>query len=125
MVRSTLEIFKALDAPSGRSDPYPLYAELHELGEAVPIGPGQVALVGYDVMPILGAWNRDPRRFSSPGTFDPRRDEGRPLSFGGGALARRGAGSCGGPCGNVVSRSVAKPLQEVRGRCSIKSSSGT
>jgi cytochrome P450 len=42
--------------------------------------------VGPDdnLMPILGAGNRDPRRFTAPDTFDPRRDEGGPLSFGGG-----------------------------------------
>jgi cytochrome P450 len=57
MARNTLEIFTALDSPAGRSDPYPLYAELHELGEAVRIGPGQVALVGYDV---ISAVLRDP-----------------------------------------------------------------
>jgi cytochrome P450 len=50
MARSTPEIFTELDSPAGRANPYPLYAELHELGEAIRLGPGQVALVGYDAI---------------------------------------------------------------------------
>jgi len=37
------------------------------------------------VLVLLGAANRDPHRFTEPDTFDPGRDEGPPLSFGGGA----------------------------------------
>jgi len=33
------------------------------------------------VLVLLGAANRDPRRFTDPDTFDPGRDEGQPLSF--------------------------------------------
>jgi cytochrome P450 len=33
---------------------------------------------------LLGAANRDPRRFTSPETLDLRRDEGQPMSFGSG-----------------------------------------
>jgi cytochrome P450 len=33
------------------------------------------------VLVLLGAANRDPRRFTDPDTFDPGRDEGPPLSF--------------------------------------------
>src|SRR5215469_971857 len=40
---------------------------------------------GDDVMTVLGAGNRDPRRFAHPDTFDPLRADGGPLSFGGGA----------------------------------------
>jgi cytochrome P450 len=40
---------------------------------------------GDDLMPMLGAGNRDPRRFTAPDRFDPLRAEGSPLSFGGGA----------------------------------------
>ena len=39
---------------------------------------------GADVTTLLGAGNRDPRRFADPGTFDPARADGWPLSFGGG-----------------------------------------
>jgi len=38
-----------------------------------------------EVVALLGAGNRDPRRFASPGRFDPMRSDGGPLSFGGGA----------------------------------------
>jgi cytochrome P450 len=34
---------------------------------------------------LLGAGNRDPRRFTEPARFDPLRTDGGPLSFGGGA----------------------------------------
>jgi cytochrome P450 len=40
---------------------------------------------GDSVMTILGAGNRDPRKFTDPDRFDPLRAEGAPLSFGGGA----------------------------------------
>jgi cytochrome P450 len=47
---------------------------------------GGVAVAdGDEVMTLLGAGNRDPRRFASPDTFDPLRADGGPLSFGGGA----------------------------------------
>jgi cytochrome P450 len=47
---------------------------------------GGVALhEGVGVTTLLGAGNRDPRRFSEPGRFDPLRLDGGPLSFGGGA----------------------------------------
>ena len=37
------------------------------------------------VVTLLGAGNRDPRRFKDPASFDPMRPDGGPLSFGGGA----------------------------------------
>ena len=37
------------------------------------------------VVTLLGAGNRDPRRFAEPAKFDPLRSDGGPLSFGGGA----------------------------------------
>ena len=38
-----------------------------------------------EVITLIGAGNRDPRKFSEPGAFRPGRGEGAPLSFGGGA----------------------------------------
>ena len=63
-----LEILTALGTPEGRADPYPLYAELHEMGEAVTIGPNHVMVVGYDAN---NAVLRDPGfRVSDESTFD-------------------------------------------------------
>ncbi|MGO8959580.1 MAG: cytochrome P450 [Streptosporangiaceae bacterium] len=45
-----MEIFAALATPEGRADPYPFYAILHELGEAVTLQPGAVAVQGYDAI---------------------------------------------------------------------------
>jgi cytochrome P450 len=45
-----IEILTALGTPEGRADPYPLYARLHELGEAVEAGPTTVLVVGYDAI---------------------------------------------------------------------------
>jgi cytochrome P450 len=45
----------------------------------VPIAPGD------EVILMLGAGNRDRRRFPDPDGFSPRRAVGGPLSFGGGA----------------------------------------
>jgi cytochrome P450 len=47
---------------------------------------GDVAVAdGDDVTTLLGAGNRDPRRFAEPDTFNALRPDGGPLSFGGGA----------------------------------------
>jgi cytochrome P450 len=47
---------------------------------------GGVAVAeGTGVVTLLGAGNRDPRRFTDPSRFDPARPDGGPLSFGGGA----------------------------------------
>jgi cytochrome P450 len=40
---------------------------------------------GDEVVTLLGAGNRDPRRFTEPDTFNPLRSDGGPLSFSGGA----------------------------------------
>src|SRR5262249_54552093 len=40
---------------------------------------------GTEVIAIVGAGNRDPRRFQAPDTFDPLRSDAGSLSFGGGA----------------------------------------
>jgi len=45
----------------------------------VPVSPGM------EVAILLGAGNRDPRRFTAPDRFDPMRPNGGPLSFGAGA----------------------------------------
>ena len=45
-----VEIFTALGTPGGRADPYPYYAALHDLGEAVVLSPGSVAVVGHDAV---------------------------------------------------------------------------
>ena len=54
---TALEILTALDSPDGRRDPYPHYAALLELGAAVRLAPGSVAIVGYDA---IAAVLRDP-----------------------------------------------------------------
>jgi cytochrome P450 len=46
---------------------------------------GVVVADGDDVTVLIGAGNRDPRRFAKPDSFDPLRPDGGPLSFGGGA----------------------------------------
>jgi cytochrome P450 len=45
-----MEIFAALFEREGRADPYPVYAALHGLGEAVTLAPGQVLVLGYDAI---------------------------------------------------------------------------
>src|SRR5580692_4089738 len=63
-----IEILTALSTPAGRAEPYPLYAALHELGEAVEIGPGDVVVVGYDA---INSVLRDPGfRVSDQSNFD-------------------------------------------------------
>ena len=61
------EIFTALLEPEGRADPYPLYARLHELGEAVALD-GMVLVPGYDA---ANAVLRDPAfRVADADRFD-------------------------------------------------------
>ena len=63
-----IEILTVLGTPEGRADPYPLYAELHELGEAAEIGPDHVMVIGYDA---INSVLRDPGfRVSDESTFD-------------------------------------------------------
>lgn len=45
-----IEILTGLGTPAGRANPYPLFAALHEIGEAVEAGPGEVVVVGYDAI---------------------------------------------------------------------------
>ena len=52
---------------------------------AAPTGIGGVPVsTGTQVVLLIGAGNRDPRRFASPDRFDPGRSDGGALSFGGG-----------------------------------------
>jgi cytochrome P450 len=53
----------ALNTPEGKADPYPLYAALHELGEAADLGPGGVLVYGYEALSTV---LRDPA-FRHPG----------------------------------------------------------
>src|SRR5208282_3627928 len=63
-----MEILTALGTPAGRADPYPLYAALHEMGEAVQIGPGHVMVVGDEA---INSVLRDPGfRVSDESSFD-------------------------------------------------------
>jgi len=63
-----IKILTALGTPEGRADPYPLYAQLHELGQAVEIGPDNVMVIGYDANNSV---LRDPGfRVSDEATFD-------------------------------------------------------
>jgi cytochrome P450 len=63
-----MEILTALDTPEGRADPYPLYASLHEMGEAIEIGQDHVIVVGYDA---INSVLRDPGfRVSDEASFD-------------------------------------------------------
>lgn len=48
-----IQIVMELTTPAGRADPYPRYAALHELGEAVRLGPGAVVVVGYDSINVV------------------------------------------------------------------------
>jgi len=63
-----LGVFTALGTPAGRADPYPHYAALHELGEVVSLGPGAVAVVGYDA--ISSVLRDAGYRVSDEATFD-------------------------------------------------------
>ena len=63
-----IEVLTRLSAPEGRANPYPLYAALHEIGEAVEVGPGEVLVVGYDA---INSVLRDPGfRVSDETRFD-------------------------------------------------------
>ena len=63
-----MQILTALGTPEGRADPYPLYAELHEMGEAVELGPDNLIVVGYDA---INSVLRDPGfRVSDESGFD-------------------------------------------------------
>ena len=44
------DVWTRLSSPEGMANPYPLYAALHEIGEAVEVGPGEVLVIGYDAI---------------------------------------------------------------------------
>jgi cytochrome P450 len=50
MTTSAVQILGELNTPEGKADPYPLYAELHDFGEATRFVPGEVIVVGYDAI---------------------------------------------------------------------------
>jgi cytochrome P450 len=51
-----------------------------------PMAIGRIGVAaGRSVIVLMGAANRDPRRFSAPDRFDPDRPDNQPISFGGGA----------------------------------------
>jgi cytochrome P450 len=63
-----MDVMTRLGTPEGRADPYPLYAALHEMGEAIEAGPGEVVVVGYDA---INSVLRDPGfRVSDASKFD-------------------------------------------------------
>jgi cytochrome P450 len=53
MTADVLEIFTELTRPAGRENPYPLYARLHEHGEALRTWPGCVLVPGYDAISLV------------------------------------------------------------------------
>jgi cytochrome P450 len=62
----------------------PVQLATNRLGYETKLGDLQIG-AGDHLVPMIGAANRDPRRFTDPDVFDPMRSEGGPLSFGGGA----------------------------------------
>jgi cytochrome P450 len=44
------DVLAMLSSPGRRADPYPFYAALHEIGEAVPVDGNEVMVVGYDAI---------------------------------------------------------------------------
>jgi len=63
-----IEILTAIGTPEGKADPYPLYAELHKLGEVVDTGLGELLVVGYDAINLV---LRDPGyRVSDVASFE-------------------------------------------------------
>src|SRR5215831_7117725 len=44
------DVLTMLISPEGKANPYPFYAALHEIGEAVAVDPGQVLVFGYDAV---------------------------------------------------------------------------
>ena len=82
---------------------------------------GQDIAAGDQVMTLLGAANRDPRRFREPETLDLGRDEGAPMSFGSGihyclgaALARLEGQVCFGRLADPVHTHRARPSAPCR-----------
>jgi cytochrome P450 len=62
----------------------PVQLTSRRAAEAASIGDHHVS-PSEEIIVMLGAGNRDPRRFNEPHRFNPARADGGPLSFGGGA----------------------------------------
>ena len=52
-VTDVAQILAALGTPDGRTDPYPLYAALHELGEVIKFSERDVVVIGYDKVNLV------------------------------------------------------------------------
>jgi len=82
-----MEALMALSTPEDKADPYPLYAALHELGEAVDLGPGGAITVGLHGRVVRarspagaagpGDWVRRPATVARPGPGRPGTSGGR------------------------------------------------
>ena len=75
LVRSAVEELLRYDSP--------VQIAARTTYEELPVG-GQAIPAGNLVLAMLGAANRDPARFHDPERLDVGRDEGAPMSFGGG-----------------------------------------
>jgi cytochrome P450 len=83
-VEVDLPTLRAADAAAVRLHEYLTAVAAERRADATEVG-GVPVPGGTEVITLLGAGNRDPSRFTAPGTFDPLRPDVVPLSFGAGA----------------------------------------